>query len=426
MSQDVKQKKQRIGSINIPTVEFKEESVRDSKETKRWENANVSLEEFDWDEHAAGCPSQMRKGNPYVKTPSGTKIFYQGADAQKWFDLYEGVTANFKVVVELGEHIVGTIYSITDKWATIDVGHRELVYIDLDKESNAIRSLIKPGKEFTVRITGKKEDRGFILGSITEGTRQAIVKELQKSIETGTTAYTGTVTQMIPGGGYIVNIQGVDCFMPGSLAGANKLADFESIIGTEMYVCPVSYSYEKGTVVVSHRKYLQALVPNEVEKLRNAERGTVLTGNITGSAKFGVFVEFLGCLTGMIHINDLNEEFAGKLANDQIEPGAEITFMIKEIINDKKITLTQKEEVEVQNPWDGIMERYVVPAKIQGTVKAVKDYGIFVTIEEGIVGLLHVSELADIDISTIKKGDPISVTITRIDESSRKVFLQLL
>lgn len=426
MSQDVKQKKQRIGSINIPTIEIKEESVNDSKETKRWENANVSLEEFDWDEHAAGCPSRMRKGNPYVKAPKGTKIFYQGADAQKWFDLYEGVTANFKVNVELGEHVVGTIYSITDKWATIDIGHRELVYIDLGKESNSIRTLIKPGKEFTVRITGKKEERGFILGSITEGTRQAIIKELQKSIETGTTAYTGTVTQMIPGGGYIVNIQGVDCFMPGSLAGANKLADFESIIGTEMYVCPVSYSYEKGTVVVSHRKYLQALVPSEVEKLRNTERGTVLTGNVTGSAKFGVFVEFSGCLTGMIHINDLNEEFATKLANNQVEPGSEITFMIKEIINDKKITLTQKEEVEVQNPWDGIMEKYVMPAKVQGTVKAVKDYGIFVTIEEGIVGLLHVSELADIDVSAIKKGDPISVTITRIDESSRKVFLQLL
>ena len=396
------------------------------KETKRFENANQSLEEFDWDAHAADCPSRMRRGNPFVKTNGATKVFYQGADAQKWFDLYEGVTANFKANVELGEHIVGSIYSITDKWATIDVGHRELVYIDLDKESNSIRPLIKPSKEFTVRITGKKEERGFILGSITEGTRQAIIKELQNSIETGTTAYTGTVTQMIPGGGYIVNIQGVDCFMPGSLAGANKLADFESIIGTEMYVCPVSYSYEKGTVVVSHRKYLQALVPNEVEKLRNSEKGLVLTGNITGSAKFGVFVEFLGCLTGMIHINDLNEEFADKLASGQVEPGAEITFMIKEIINDKKITLTQKEEVEVQNPWDGIMERYVMPAKIQGTVKAVKDYGIFVTIEDGIVGLLHVSELADIDITTIKKGDPISVTITRIDESSRKVFLQLL
>jgi small subunit ribosomal protein S1 len=193
-----------------------------------------------------------------------------------------------------------------------------------------------------------------------------------------------------------------------------------------MYVCPVSYSYEKGTVVVSHRKYLQALVPSEVEKLRNSEKGATLIGNITGSAKFGIFVEFSGCLTGMIHINDLNEEFAEKLANNQVEPGSEISFMVKEIINDKKIMLTQKEEVEVENPWSGIMERYVMPSKVQGVVKAVKDYGIFVTIEEGIVGLLHISELADIDMTTIKKGDPISVTITRIDESSRKVFLQLL
>ena len=87
--------------------------------------------------------------------------------------------------------------------------------------------------------------------------------------------------------------------------------------------------------------------------------------------------------------------------------------------------LTQKEEVEVINPWDGLAAKYNVPVLVQGTVKATKDYGIFITVEEGIVGLLHISELEGIDTSTIKKGDPIAVTVTRIDEASRKVFLKL-
>lgn len=396
------------------------------KETKGFTNANQSLEDFDWDTHAADCPSRMRRGNPFVKTNGATKVFYQGADAQKWFDLYEGVMADFKAVIEPNEHYDGTIYSMSNDWAMLDVGHREMVYIDLGREPSSIRSLITVGAKFTVRVLSTKNQKGFILGSISEGMRQTIINDLKKSIESGNTAYIGTVTSMIPGGGYMVNIQGIDCFMPGSLAGANKLADFESIIGTEMYVVPVSYSYEKGTVVVSHRKYLQAMIPNEVEKLKSVAKDQVFAGEVTGSAKFGIFIEFNGCLTGMIHINDLNDEWAAKLEAKEVNPGDAIEFNIKEIISEKKIMLTQKEEVEVINPWDGLAAKYNVPVSVQGTVKATKDYGIFITIEEGIVGLLHISELEDIDTSTIKKGDPITVTVTRIDEASRKVFLKLV
>lgn len=409
------------------TVELETPSIEVvKKEAVNFPNANQSLEEFDWDAHAADCPSRMRRGNPFVKTNGNTKVFYQGADAQKWFDLYEGIMADFKAVIEPNEHYDGTIYSMTNEWAMLDVGHREMVYIDLGREPSTIRSLITVGAKFTVRILSTKNQKGFILGSIGEGMRQTIINDLKKSIETGSTAYIGTVTSMIPGGGYMVNIQGIDCFMPGSLAGANKLADFESIIGTEMYVVPVSYSYEKGTVVVSHRKYLQAMIPNEVEKLKSVAKDQVFTGEVTGSAKFGIFIEFNGCLTGMIHINDLNEEWAAKLEAKEVNPGDAIEFNIKEIISDKKIMLTQKEEVEVINPWEGLAAKYNVPVSVQGTVKATKDYGIFITIEEGIVGLLHISELEGIDTSSIKKGDPITVTVTRIDEASRKVFLKLV
>jgi small subunit ribosomal protein S1 len=419
------QKRTRLSAtveLEAPIVEVVK---KETKETNRFLNANQSLEDFDWDTHAADCPSRMRKGNPFVKTNGNTKVFYQGADAQKWFDLYEGIMADFKAVIEPNEHHDGTIYSMSNDWAMLDVGHREMVYIDLGREPSSIRSLIEVGAKFTVRILSTKNQKGFILGSISEGMRQTIINDLKKSIETGSTAYIGTVTSMIPGGGYMVNIQGIDCFMPGSLAGANKLANFESIIGTEMYVVPVSYSHEKGTVVVSHRKYLQAMIPNEVEKLKSAAKDQTFTGEVTGSAKFGIFIEFNGCLTGMIHINDLNEEWVAKLEAKEVNPGDAIEFGIKEIISEKKIMLTQKEEVEVINPWDGLAAKYDVPVLVQGTVKATKDYGIFITIEEGIVGLLHISELEGIDTSTIKKGDPIAVTVTRIDEASRKVFLKL-
>ena len=381
---------------------------------------------FDWDEYAADCPSSLREGNLKIKTQPGTKIYSRAKYAQDLYNLILGVAPSAIMLdIKLGEHRTGTIYSISEKWAMMDIGYRELVYIDLDKESPSIRKSIQPGLEFMVKIVSDKNERGFISGSITEGSRQAIITELIESIN-GNSAYTGLVSQMIPGGGYIVNVNGIDCFMPGSLAGANKLANFESIIGTEMYVVPVSFSHEKGTVVVSHRKYLQAIIPSEIEKIKNNSQDAEYQGTVTGTAKFGVFVEFNGCLTGMIHINDLNPEWHAKQTSSQINPGDIITFKVKEIISNTKITLTQNEIVEEVNPWTNISEKYKVPAEVLGTVKAIKDYGIFVTIVDGIVGLLHVSELDGIDLTNIKKGDPINVTITRIDESTRKVFLKLL
>lgn len=382
---------------------------------------------FDWDQYSADCPSALRKGNKKIKVSEGVKVYSRSNYAQELYNMIMGVSSASQLnQVLIGEHHTGTIYSISEKWAMIDIGYRELAYVDLEKESPQFRKLIQPGKEFMIKVLGDKNTKGFILGSVTEGTRQAIFAELRNSIESGRTAYTGTVTQMIPGGGYIVNVQGIDCFMPGSLAGANKLSNFESIIGTEMYVVPVSFSADKGTIVVSHRKYLQAMIPVAIEQLNAAPAETEYTGTVTGTAKFGVFVEFNNCLTGMIHVNDLNQELSKRLVAGQIQPGEEITFKVKEIISEKKITLTQVEVVEQVNPWVGISERYTVPSQVTGSVKATKDYGIFVTIEEGIVGLLHVSELEGIDIASIKKGDPITVTVTRIDEATRKVFLKLI
>jgi small subunit ribosomal protein S1 len=382
------------------------------------------LEDFDWDAYTEGCPSRMRKGNPHVKVPHGVKVYSLAKDAQQMYHMYEGSLDKFVSKVSNGDHLVGKIYSIDSRWATIDVGHRELIYIDLDRESPAFKELIQKDKEFTVKIIDDSSSKGFCLGSVTEGTKQAIINDLMAAAETKSTAYAGRIDKMIPGGGYMVTVQGIECFMPGSLAGINKLANFESIIGTDMYVVPVSFSPEKGTIVVSHRAYLQAMIPQHIEELRaNMEKEQ--EGYVTGSTKYGVFVEFNGCLTGMIHINDLSTETTELYTKGNLNPGTPITFFVKDIISTTKITLTQKTDSNV-NPWNGASTRYAVPQEVQGTVRSIKDYGLFIEIEEGITGLLHSSELEGINIQDIKKGDPITVVITRIEEETRKVFLKLV
>ena len=78
------------------------------------------------------------------------------------------------------------------------------------------------------------------------------------------------------------------------------------------------------------------------------------------------------------------------------------------------------------NPWNGAASRYNVPVEVQGTIRSIKDYGLFIEIEDGITGLLHSSELSGIDTSNLKKGDPITVLVNRIEEETRKVFLKLV
>lgn len=385
-----------------------------------WYNEDGS---FKWAEYEASCPSVLRKGNPHIKTKAGDKVYSREVYAQQLYDLMEGYITeqNIKTHINAGEIYDGKVYAINGEWITVDIGYRELIYVKYDREPDYIKALTI-GEETAVLITNYKPNT-HILGSISGGVKQKTFVDLRNAIETQDTAWIGKVASMIEGGGYIVTVMGIDCFMPGSLAGINKLHDFTSIVGEEIYVVPVSFSPERGTLVVSHRKYLQALIPNAIANLReNIEQEIV--GQVTGTAKYGVFVEFDSCLTGMIHVNDLDEETMKIFKSRSIKPGDDITFKVKDIVSDTKITLTQKINDTI-NPWLTIASRYQIPAIVEVEVKSKKEYGLFVTIEEGVVGLLHISEIGEELIASSRIGDKITVQITRIEVETNKVFLKL-
>lgn len=386
------------------------------------------IPEFDWNSYLEDCPSARKRKNSHVKANDGHIVYSREPYAQELYDLMEGVLSKNQPVfiVNPGETHTGTVYSVDTEWASIDIGHREMVYVNMSRESAISKAKLIPGELIDVEISSDRNIKGYVLGSVEAGIKAALLKEILSSVDAGNVAYIGTVTGMIPNGGYFVNVQGIDCFMPGSLAGINKLAEFSSILNTQMYVVPMSYSPERGTVIVSHRKYLQAMIPAKVDELRNSI-GEYKIGNVTGSAKYGIFVEFDGCLTGMIHSNDLSVDMAKKHRAREIQPGDEIEFKVKEIISDTKITLTQLDTIETVDPWKEIAGKYKsFPIEISGTIKSVKDYGVFVDIGDGIVGLLHISELPENTIiDSFVKNSELTVQITRIDVDTRKVFLKL-
>ena len=410
-----KNKRSRIGEskVNFTTVEELDLSVEKLKDiesnTKSTSDDYYDADgNFMWDAYEATCPSRTRKPNPHIKTRNGDKVYSRESYAQEMYDIlsnHQTAMGDIVPVLNVGQILTGKVYAVNSDFISVDVGYRELVYVKYEKEPASIQAL-KPGEETAVLITASNYN-SHAVGSINGGVKHKVFMDLREAVESGGTAWIGMVTHMIENGGYMVNVQGIECFMPGSLAGINKLHDFTSVIGTEMYVVPVSFSPDRGTLVVSHRKYLQALIPGEIENL-----------------KANVGVEITGSVTGMIHNNDLDEETLTKFKARQIQPGDEIKFVVKDVISNTKITLTQKAN-EITNPWHDISLRYQIPCVVEAIVKTKKDYGLFIGIEEGVTGLLHVSEIGEEIMNELKNGDPITVQVTRIDAESMKVFLKM-
>jgi small subunit ribosomal protein S1 len=361
--------------------------------------------------------SGRRRVNRTIKLKNGdrVKVYSHAPDAQEVYERYYGLQPQLKEPSN-GDIVSAQILSVNEKTklAILNVGWREDAILDLEKESKEYLSHIQVGNKIDVQIEAKNpKANAYFVASYSKNIQAIKRKELFDSIG-GRNAYPGKVEELIHGG-YFINIDGIRCFMPGSLGGMNKLVNFESLLGQTIYVVPINYSKDKDYIVVSHREYLKSLVPQEVEKLIIGQK---YQGFVTGTSKHGVFVEFNQCLTGLISKSDLQEDQFNSYTNGLIKPGDSIEFFLKEVLEDTKIILSCKPETII-NEWDGIEEKYKVPSVVTGKVKRIVKYGIFVELEPKIVGLLHKSQLNE-DMQ-FEVGQEIDVKIVKIDRESKKL-----
>tara|TARA_Y100000385_G_scaffold138316_1_gene143706 strand:+ start:2126 stop:3229 length:1104 start_codon:yes stop_codon:yes gene_type:complete len=334
-------------------------------------------------------------------------------------DMYEESLQKLSPEPKIGEILSGIVINKSERYATVDVNWRESVYIDLDKEDKNYLKYIQEGYELDLIVQDSHTNTYNYIGSYSELVREKLREEIKNSIGEKV-AYPAKVISLIHGG-YFLDIDGVEVFMPGSVAGMNKLTDFESLLGQILYVCPINYSKDKNYIVVSHREYLKTQVPGEVEKL---EEGLECFGFVTGTTKFGIFVEFNGCLTALIHKSELDEDTIVRFNSRSIKPGDEIEFKIKEVIDDYKIICTQKEFTPESELWDNIDSMYQVPCDVDGKVRKVANFGVFIEIEPKISGLLHKTEIPE-NVAEMKEGDSVQVKLYKIDKEAKKLFFKI-
>jgi ribosomal protein S1 len=356
------------------------------------------------------------------------RVYCQEGYAQDLYDLYVGgSTPKMSKDIAVGElhqvtigkiSITGKIYAETESFQT--------VFLDLNKESKFMQSLgidhLEPGMKLDVMIEDTRNDHNS--ASIEKGYLSLLKKDLFNALKDGKSAYKVKI-KSVNNGGFMVDFNGLNCFMPGSLAAANKILDFDSMIGKEVYVMVENYLEQSDMFVMSVKKYIQSILPSKIKELSLVDK---YTGTITGVLPFGTFVEWDDVFTGLIHESESTQDFKG------LRPGDEVDFWIKEVkeIRDirkddeisYKIILTQKgpsEEgllmTEFKNKYEG--------EEVSGIVKEIKNFGIFVELSSGIIGMLQPRELKKNNVR-INIGDEVLVYVKQVDPILKKVYLKAI
>lgn len=327
---------------------------------------------------------------------------------QEMYDMITNIT-QFKI----GSVLKGTLADESDTEIMFEIGAKDYVRINKNKTELPFFEGKKIGDVMEMLIIDKTDVPYNISGSVA-AIYEARAHESLSSIDfkDSVTVY---VRELTPAGYNLdLNHEGIKlrAFMPHTLAGINKLHEQarKDLVGQHIQVLIESFSREKGTYIVSRRKYLKTLVTKTIKKLKYNK---VYTGHVTGTTPFGVFVEFEQCLTGMIHKSNINPEYADRIKD--IQPGTEIVFYIKEIFKEK-IILTQ---ILKESLWDEIK----IGQNINGNVKVIKPFGALVTLDDETIGLIHTSELEKKG-STIEEGDDIKVKVLSVDRLNRKIFLK--
>lgn len=322
-----------------------------------------------------------------------------------------------------GDVMTGKVVEINKKDVIIDINYKDNVYVDYKTLEADLLDGLQIGSEIEVMITEISDDPYYIKGSVNEIMRLNVSNKVKTSFAENTFFY-ATITELIPAGYMLdMEVEGmtVKAFMPNTLAWVNKLTDPNSLTGKRLPVMIETLEQDKGIYVVSHKKYLETLIPEQIKNLKKdwvKNRMKPYVGFITGTTPFGVFVEFYEFLTGMIYRKNIQEEWQTDEKWAEMKPGMYVNFYISDIIVPKnKIIMTQILR-------ESIFKTLKVGDILNGRVIDIKSFGALIQLDDETNGLIQSNILSKQKIE-LKKDDKVEVKVLSIMKDDRKINLGL-
>jgi len=380
------------------TIESEADSI--SIEEIKSQIALVPNADFDWD------ADDKKFGN------------YSDSEREKMEKLYDGTFSS----ITKGEIISGTVVSINNKDVVLNVGFKSdgLVSVSEFRDTPDL----KIGDTVDVFVESQEDANGQLVLSRKRAKTQKSWEKINSALDNDE-IITGFVKSRTKGG-LIVDIMGVEAFLPGSQIDIKPIRDYDVYVGKTMEFKVVKINHEFKNVVVSHKVLIEDDLENQkTEIVAKLEKGQVLEGTVKNITDFGVFID-LGGVDGLLHITDISwgriEHPREVLSLDQ-----KINVVVLDFDDEKKrIALGLKQLTP--HPWQSLDEAIQVGSKVKGRIVTVADYGAFLEIIPGVEGLIHVSEMSWSQNlrnpqEFLKVGDEIEAQVLTLDRDERKMSL---
>lgn len=358
------------------------------------------LDDFNWDEFESGSKAGNGEG-----------------ELTKAYD---------ETLNKIQEHQVveGTVISIDKKEVVVNIGYKSDGIIPASEFR--YNPDLKVGDKVEVYVESQEDKNGQLELSHKKARLQKSWDNINKAME-GDEIIQGYIKSRTKGG-MIVDVFGIEAFLPGSQIDVHPIRDYDIFVGKTMEFKVVKINQEFRNVVVSHKALIEAeLEAQRKEIISHLEKGQILEGTVKNITTYGVFVD-LGGVDGLIHITDLSW---GRVSDphEVVELDQKINVVILDFDQEKKrIALGLKQLTP--HPWDSLDQNLKVGDHVKGKVVVMADYGAFVEIQPGVEGLIHVSEMSWSQHlrsaqDFLKVGDEVEALILTLDRDERKMSLGL-
>ncbi|CAN5383122.1 hypothetical protein BH23BAC3_BH23BAC3_28940 [soil metagenome] len=335
-----------------------------------------------------------------------------------------GMYENTLSEIEEKEIVTGIVVSVDEKYVIVDIGFKSEGIVPVNEFSNKVLDNLQPGDEVEVFLDRVEDREGQLILSRRKADILQAWENLEEAYETGE-VIEGHIKRRIKGG-MVVDVFGIDAFLPGSQIDVRPVRDFDAYVDRTMEFQVVKLNMQAENVVISHRALIESDLEEQREEILDTiEAGQVLEGIVKNITDFGVFID-LGGVDGLLHITDLSwgrvdhpEEI---VSLDQKLNVAVIDFDE----NSKRVSLGLKQLQP--HPWTDINIKYPDNLRVQGRVVSIADYGAFIELEKGVEGLIHISEMSWTQhikhpSQLVQKDDIIECVVLNINEDEKKISL---
>ncbi|HLP18613.1 MAG TPA: 30S ribosomal protein S1 [Bacteroidota bacterium] len=343
---------------------------------------------------------------------------YSAEEYQFLASMYEGTLGK----ITQGEIVKGKIVHIGDNDVALDIGFKSDGIVSRNEFPDIEN--FKVGDDVEVYLESIEDKDGQLVLSRKRADFMRMWERVTKAFETGE-IIRGKCIRRIKGG-IVVDLAGIDAFLPGSQIDVRPVRDFDALIGKEMDFRVVKINHPSENVVVSHKILVEESMADQRKAiLASLEKGQILEGSVKAISDFGVFVD-LGGVDGLVHITDLSWGRVNH-PSEIVKLDQTINVVVLDFDQEKKrISLGYKQLQP--HPWENIETKYPVGTKVNGKVVSLTDYGAFIEIEKGIEGLIHISEMSWTQhikhpSQVVSMGQMIDAVILSLDKDAKKISL---